>query len=83
MFQVDRVFSEKVATSGATQWFFLTREGVVGPYSSKEKASDELKQFIARCVQSGSTGGRSNGSKELILNDSVRSIPMNDDWLYR
>lgn len=83
MFQADRVFSERVPSSGATEWFFLAREGIVGPYSSKETASNELQDFINRCIQAGSTGGRNRGKKELVIEDSVRSIPMNDGWMFR
>ncbi len=58
MFRADRIFSLKKASSGATEWFFLAREGIMGPYVSKEEASRNLVLFVQWCMGQQQTGGR-------------------------
>ena len=60
MFLTDRTFSCFIFDSGMTGWFFNTREGICGPYSSKEEASKFLKEFIKKRVAVCDDGGRIN-----------------------
>lgn len=66
IFNTSRVFSERDVGNGLTEWFFMAREGIMGPYESKEYANRELQNFIARCIALNSTGGRHCG-QELAL----------------
>jgi hypothetical protein len=58
MFEIDRTFSSRNPDSGFMDWYFSAWEGVYGPYSSKEKALEELNKFIQFCIETGDDGGR-------------------------
>jgi len=58
MFSSARVFSDRNARTGQTQWFFESREGVGGPYESKKIAEAELQSHIEWCQQQNIDGGR-------------------------
>ncbi len=62
MFEVDRTFSCRNPDTGLMDWFFSAREGVYGPYSSKEQATKHLKEFIKYCMEKGDDGGRADQS---------------------
>ncbi|HYE37154.1 MAG TPA: hypothetical protein VEB01_17270 [Methylocaldum sp.] len=73
MFKADRVFSERNNTTGQIEWFFLTREGVMGPYESEAFAKKSLDEFKQRCIVIGADGGRTPDSKsnfELVRDES-------------
>jgi len=77
MFKADRVFWERNNTTGQTEWFFLTREGVMGPYGSEAFARKSLDEFKERCLHISSDEDRasdSNGSFELIRDESGLTI---------
>lgn len=59
MFEIERTFSSRNPETGLMDWFFSAREGIYGPYSSKEKATEELVKFIQYCIETGDDGGRS------------------------
>lgn len=63
MFEIDRTFSEYSAKTGLTQWYFNAREGVFGPYATKQKAAEALKSFIEKQIRLKDDGGRSSGKK--------------------
>ena len=42
------------------EWFFNAREGIYGPYRSKNEASLSLKEFIKHCIDMDDDGGRTN-----------------------
>ena len=71
MFELDRTFSQYSAKTGLTEWYFNAREGVCGPYSTKQKAEAELKAFIDLRVRLKDDGGRNSGKPSLSL------MPMN------
>ena len=48
--EIDRTFSFPNPT-GLMEWFFNAREGVFGPYRSKNEASLTLKAFIKHCIK--------------------------------
>jgi hypothetical protein len=58
MFVIDRTFSYRNLNTGLVEWFFNAREGIYGPYSSKEQASTFLKEFIKHRMAMGDDGGR-------------------------
>jgi hypothetical protein len=58
MFVIDRAFSQRNLDTGVMEWFFDVREGVYGPYSSKEQTSKLLKEFIKHHMAMGDDGGR-------------------------
>ena len=60
MFKTDRIFSCFNLDSGLTDWFFNAREGICGPYSSKEEASKFLKEFTKKNIELCDDGGRIN-----------------------
>ncbi|CAG1020354.1 hypothetical protein DOJK_00279 [Patescibacteria group bacterium] len=63
VFKLDRTFCQRNMQTGLMEWFFYAREGVFGPYSSKEITKKELKEFIERRMALGDDGGRSNIKK--------------------
>jgi len=82
MFKTDRIFSCFNLDSGLTDWFFNAREGICGPYSSKEEASKFLKKFIQKNIVLGDDGGRSNPEQKRFSiipkensADAIRSDP--------
>ncbi len=56
-FSPSRVFHSSTPER-AHGWYFAAREGVFGPYPSKEACSSALDNFVARCLASGDSGGR-------------------------
>lgn len=67
MFDVERVFSQRNPQTGLMEWFFFAREGVFGPFSNKEKSTEELNAFIKNCIKNGDDGGRKAGVKNVKL----------------
>lgn len=67
MFEIDRTFCQRNNKTGLMEWFFQAREGLVGPYSSKQIAIEELNIFIGRRSTSGDDGGRSSSKTKLTL----------------
>jgi len=59
-FEIDRTFSFRNPDTGLMEWFFNAREGIYGPYRSKNETSLSLKEFIKHCIQMDDDGGRTN-----------------------
>jgi hypothetical protein len=57
----DRVFQGKSTFPGLDEWFYRAREGVAGPYFSREDAAVALSLFVKYCKDNGLTGGRDVG----------------------
>lgn len=74
MFELDRTFSQYNAKTGLTEWYFNAREGVCGPYPTKQKAAEELKAFIELRMLLKDDGGRSSGGAKLTLEPMDFSI---------
>lgn len=66
MFRLDRSFSQRNEKTGLMEWFFNAREGIYGPYPSKELADKGLKKFIDYHSQTGNDGGRSLNAKNKL-----------------
>ncbi|CAI8955027.1 DUF6316 family protein [Methylocaldum szegediense] len=60
MFRADRVFWERNNVTGQTEWFFLTREGVKGPYQSEALARKALDEFKEQCIRAGNNAARTS-----------------------
>ena len=58
MFELDRTFSQRCAKTGLMKWYFNAREGIYGPYDTKQRATAELQIFIERRKIDGNDGGR-------------------------
>jgi hypothetical protein len=58
----DRIFQGKSTFPGLDEWFYRTREGVAGPYFSREDAARALGCFIKYCQENRMTGGRDRGA---------------------
>jgi hypothetical protein len=58
MFEINRIFSTRNSDTGMMDWFFSAREGIIGPYSSKEQATKDLQEFVQLCIKVGDDGGR-------------------------
>jgi hypothetical protein len=58
MADADRIFYQAGQTLDREQWFFRAREGVMGPYASRETAERELREFKVHCQRTGATGNR-------------------------
>lgn len=59
MFSADRIFSQRNRSTGLVEWFFNAREGIFGPYGSRETTQKALDEFVKKRVASGDDGGRS------------------------
>jgi hypothetical protein len=62
--EIDRIFSFPNPDTGLMEWFFNAREGIFGPYRSKNEASLSLKAFIKHCIKMDYDGGRTNPEQE-------------------
>ena len=84
MFGTSRIFTERNSNNGLMQWYFNAREGVMGPYESKERAERSLGAFKDRCVRLGDSGGRNQAGIEFSLakNAEVKTR-MSNDWKFR
>lgn len=77
MFKADRVFWERNDVTGRTEWFFLSREGVMGPYDSETFARRSLDEFKERCVLAGNNANRTSdfgGAFELVRDGAGLTI---------
>jgi hypothetical protein len=54
----DRIFPQANPLSDVALWFFKAREGIMGPYESRETAEQRLLEFKAYCQRTGATGNR-------------------------
>ncbi|MCX7114160.1 MAG: DUF6316 family protein [Proteobacteria bacterium] len=55
--QIERIFGFDY---GRQEWYFTAREGIKGPYPTREDAAWAFITFIRRCIEKGGTGGRNN-----------------------
>jgi len=53
-----RIFSIEEQFTRQMRWFFRAREGVMGPYESREAAAHMLLEFTEQCQLHGLTGNR-------------------------
>lgn len=67
MFELDRTFSQYSAKTGLTEWYFNAREGIYGPYRTKQKAAEGLEKFIKSRKLARDDGGRDSGKTKLTL----------------
>jgi len=80
MFRTDRIFCQNNPQTGRMEWFFSAREGYFGPFATKEKATQELNDFIQHCIKTGDDGGRNKEGKK---GEKLRLVPMHDFALKR
>lgn len=82
MFELDRTFCQLNGKTGMMEWFFSAREGLYGPFSSKEKTLKELDKFIKFNIKNSNDGGRKlMGDSKLSLaprNGSTNAIKLTD-----
>ena len=45
---------------GKEEWYFRAREGIKGPYPTREDAAWALIKFINQCIENDHTGGRNH-----------------------
>lgn len=50
MADLTRVFSRHNADKGQTEWFFMAREGMNGPFATEALAQAALGQYIEYCM---------------------------------
>ena len=72
MFGSERVFSSRNNKTMEMEWFFSAREGIYGPYKSKEIAEKGLRLFIGDCIASGNDGRRSQIQKDGIPSEPTK-----------
>lgn len=58
MFRTERFFSVVNPNTGLRVWYFLTREGRQGPFTSKTNAQLALCDFIVNNTKQGSSSRR-------------------------
>ena len=54
----DRIFQGESTFPDHEEWFYRTREGVAGPYLSRDDAALALRRFIKYCQENRLDGGR-------------------------
>lgn len=54
---LDRIFG---FTYDKEEWYFTAREGIKGPYPSREDAAWALITFVNQCIEHNLKGGRSH-----------------------
>ncbi|WP_374089479.1 hypothetical protein [Methylomicrobium lacus] len=75
MFRPERIFNQLNPKTGRTEWFFYAREGIFGPFISKESATKELTVFRNHCIATGNDGGRSKTPNKTL---TLSLLPMSD-----
>ena len=61
MFSADRIFSQRNNKTGLVEWFFNAREGVLGPFESRQQATKAKDEFIQFNIKMKNDGGRTSG----------------------
>lgn len=64
MFELDRTFSQRCSDTGLMKWYFNAREGIFGPYDTKQMALDRLNVFIEHRALADDDGGRNTTVKD-------------------
>lgn len=54
----DRIFKGDSTYPGQEEWYYRTREGIVGPYLRREDAVIALEYFVNHCKRNSVSGGR-------------------------
>ena len=67
MFSADRVFSQRSTSIGSMEWFFDTREGLMGPFRTEDIARKALGNHVEYCRRHKLDGGRKLGVRQLRL----------------
>jgi hypothetical protein len=67
MFNQDRVFSQRNPDTGHMEWYFDTREGLMGPFTSEVLSRKALQNHIKHCISQNLDGGRKLGLKAVRL----------------
>lgn len=84
MFELDRTFSQRCSDTGLMKWYFNSREGIFGPYDTKQMALDGLNIFVKRRVQAEDDGGRGTAVKDdgklAMVPIQHTSVPMFFDY---
>jgi hypothetical protein len=63
MFTLDRVFTQRNSGTGCMEWFFDSREGLIGPFRTESAARHYLGEHIKHCRNNHLDGGRKLGLK--------------------
>lgn len=71
---IERIFGFDY---GKQEWYFMAREGIKGPYPTREDAAWAMITFIKRCIENGIKGGR-NRDTAFQLEEVVIDAPR---WL--
>jgi hypothetical protein len=58
MFRNDCYFAQRNSKTGVMEWYFYSREGLQGPFPSKEIAIVTRKAYSNFCKERGIDGGR-------------------------
>jgi hypothetical protein len=74
MSNLDRIYFKEKIRSGLQEWFFVSREGLMGPYASFEDAIWNLQEFIKTKLQTRNSGGRSFGKLDLLGEEELPYI---------
>ncbi len=79
MFKPHRIFAQHNPNTGMMEWFFNAREGIFGPYTSKDAAAIALDDFVLARSNAGEDGGR---SKEAKADEGLSLAPMEHPPVY-
>lgn len=58
----ERIFSVKNPSNGEQEWYFLTREEIIGPYETEEVAKHAVNEFVHWFKALKLTGGRNEAT---------------------
>lgn len=61
VFQRDRVFSNRNTSTGTMEWFYETREGMMGPFPSEQSARTAMERHVEYSKRNKLDGGRKLG----------------------
>lgn len=67
MFNQDRVFCQRNPDTGSMEWYFDSREGLMGPFASEVVARKALQNHIKHCISHNLDGGRKAGIRPVHL----------------
>jgi hypothetical protein len=71
MSKSTRLFSRSNYSTGATEWYFKSREGILGPYHSQQTAAWALDEYLRQCAASRPTEEPAQGLSEQMPADTA------------
>jgi hypothetical protein len=71
-----RLFSRSNYSTGTTEWFFKSREGINGPFHSEHAAVWALDEYVRQIAASREAGKKSSHSEAMVSETAGQPLPV-------